>query len=247
MQNVVDVILLAGEVLLTSGAEIHRVEETIERMGRAAGFVEVEVYATPTGLFISLYSAQGQVFSRVRRIRRVSNHLEKIACVNALSRAYSSGVLSTAELREALGRLTEPETGPPWSVLLASGLGCAAFAVIFGGSPPDACFAGIMGFLVTVLQSLLSRHPVPLVVNAALGGAVAALGSLFGQSVFALDGAKVIMGAVMVLVPGVTMTTALRDMLSGELVSGVSRGAEALAVAVAVAAGVAGVLSLGVL
>ena len=69
MQNVVDVILLAGEVLLTSGAEIHRVEETIERMGRAAGFVEVEVYATPTGLFISLYSAQGQVFSRVRRIR----------------------------------------------------------------------------------------------------------------------------------------------------------------------------------
>ena len=76
---------------------------------------------------------------------------------------------------------------------------------------------------------------------------MAALGGLFGQSVFALDGAKVIMGAVMVLVPGVTMTTALRDMLSGELVSGVSRGAEALAVAVAVAAGVAGVLSLGVL
>ena len=84
------------------------------------------------------------------------------------------------------------------------------------------------------------------VVTAALGGGLAALAAQICLEFFAFDMSKVIIGAVMALVPGVIMTTALRDMLSGELVSGVSRGAEALAIALAVAAGVASVLSLGV-
>jgi uncharacterized membrane protein YjjP (DUF1212 family) len=54
-----------------------------------------------------------------------------------------------------------------------------------------------------------------------------------------------ILGAVMVLAPGMVMTTAIRDLLGGELVSGLSRSAEALVIAVAIAVGVAVVLSLG--
>jgi uncharacterized membrane protein YjjP (DUF1212 family) len=242
----VDLILTAGEVLLTSGAEIHRVEETVERMGKAAGFARVEVFATPTGLFVSLYSPQGQVFTRVRRIRRVNNHLERIASVNALSRAYSSGTISTAELQEALEKLTQPEAQHSLPVFLAGGAGCGAFAMLFGGNLTDAFAAGLIGFLVVVFSTWLRRLPVPTVVTAALGGGLAALAAQICLEFFAFDMSKVIIGAVMALVPGVIMTTALRDMLSGELVSGVSRGAEALAIALAVAAGVASVLSLGV-
>lgn len=247
MEDCVDLILTAGEVLLTSGAEIHRVEETIERMGRAAGFARVEVFATPTGLFVSLYSPQGQVFSRVRRIRHVSNHLARIACVNALSRAYAAGNISTAELREALAELTHAAADPSWPLYVGSALGCGAFSLLFGGSFLDAAFAALVGMLVAALSAFLRRFPVPNVVTAALGGALAALVARACGAFFAVDLSKVILGAVMVLVPGVIMTTALRDMLSGELVSGVSRGAEAVAVALAVAAGVAGVLSLGVI
>lgn len=245
MEDLVDLVLTAGEVLLTSGAEIHRVEETIERMGKAAGFSGVEVFATPTGLFVSLYSPQGQVFSRVRRIRRVSNHLERIACINGLSRAYSEGKLTTDELWTALERLLQPEKEYSLPVFLASGAGCCAFAVLFGGTFLDAVFAGLIGFIVVFVSTWLGQFPVPPVVTAALGGFLAALGAKLSLKFVAIDMGRVLISAVMVLVPGVIMTTALRDMLSGELVSGVSRGAEALAIAVAVAAGAACVLSLG--
>ena len=70
MQNVVDVILLAGEVLLTSGAEIHRVEETIERMGRAAGFVEVSICHANRFVYIAPIQPKDRCFLRVRRIQR---------------------------------------------------------------------------------------------------------------------------------------------------------------------------------
>ena len=80
----------------------------------------------------------------------------------------------------------------------------------------------------------------------ALIGSFAAPSLVYGVcGVLPLKLDVVILGAVMLLAPGVVMTTAIRDMLSGELVSGVSRGAEALAIAVAVATGVAVVLSIG--
>ncbi|HHY14620.1 MAG TPA: threonine/serine exporter family protein, partial [Firmicutes bacterium] len=65
MEEVVGLVLLAGELLLTYGAEMYRVEETIEVMGKAAGFAQVEVFATPTGLFLSLHTPEGRVYTRV--------------------------------------------------------------------------------------------------------------------------------------------------------------------------------------
>lgn len=246
MEELVDIVLLAGEVLLTNGAEIQRVEETIERMGRAAGFSDVEVFATPTGLFVSLYTPQGQVYSRVRRIRRVDNHLEKIALVNSLSRAYSKGEIAYWEVKQSLLELTQPTPHYSPAEILASGAGCGAFALLFGGSFIDALLAGVIGVILAVVSNWMGRYPFPRVLLAAVGGGLAALCARVFGLLFPTDISRVILGGVMVLVPGVVMTTALRDMLSGELVSGVSRGADALATAVAVAAGVAAVLSMGV-
>ncbi|NLM39965.1 MAG: threonine/serine exporter family protein [Firmicutes bacterium] len=246
MEDLVEIVLLAGEVLLTNGAEIQRVEETIARMGKAAGFLSAEGFATPTGLFVSFYAPDGRVYTRVRRIRAVKNNIAKIAAVNSLSRAYASGEISTDEVKEALLELTKPEAVYFWPAILASGPGCAGFALIFDGSMLDALFAGIIGMLVALIGAWLSQYPIPRIASSAVGGTIVALCARLFCQFSAADMNKIILGAVMVLVPGVLMTTSLRDMLSGELVSGVSRGADALAIAVGVAAGVAVVLSVGV-
>lgn len=246
MEDLVEMVLLAGEVLLTNGAEIQRVEETIARMGKAAGFSKAEGFATPTGLFVSFYAPSGHVYTRVRRIREVNNNIAKIAAVNSLSRAYACGEMTTEEVRNTLLELTKPEAAYFWPAIIASGPGCAGFALIFDGSLLDALFAGITGFLVALIGAWLGQHPVPRIVTSAVGGTIVALCARIFCHFSATDMDKIILGAVMVLVPGVLMTTSLRDMLSGELVSGVSRGADALAIAVGVAAGVAVVLSVGV-
>jgi uncharacterized membrane protein YjjP (DUF1212 family) len=245
MEQLVGLVLLAGELLLTCGAEVYRVEETMERMGQAAGFVQVEGFATPTGLFISLHAPNGRVYTRVRRIRQSYNNLATIAEVNALSRAFSAKRISVDEVRRELQRLQEQ--GAPESLRrqLIGGGGAMAFTIMYGGTWFDALLAGVTGAIVLMVTSFLHRQSVPKFLQAALGAAVAA-GLVLGISQLLTTHPNLItLGAVMVLAPGVAMTTAIRDLLSGELLSGLSRSAEALAVSVAIASGVALVLSLG--
>lgn len=245
MEQLVGSVLLAGELLLTCGAEMYRVEETMERMGKAAGFTQVEVFATPTGMFISLYTPDGRVYTRVRRIRHVQNNLATISEINALSRGFSAGEISVEQVKEELERL-QCQTNPGgFKLYLIGGLGSASFTLMYAGSWFEALIAGITGSIVLLVVSWLEGHPVPKVLQAVTGAVVAAGLVTAVADIFQFDFDVVTLGSVMVLAPGVVMTTAIRDMLSGELVSGVSRGAEALAIAVAVATGVAIVLSIG--
>lgn len=245
MEQLVGTVLLAGELLLTCGAEMYRVEETVERMGKAAGFTQVEIFATPTGMFISLYTPDGRVYSRVRRIRNVHNNLATIASINSLSRSFSVGDVSIEEVQKELDKLQSQDTSGGLKSHLIGGLGSASFTLMYAGSWFEALIAGIVGSIVLIVVSWLEGQPVPKVLQAATGAVVAAGLVTAVADIFQFNFDVVTLGAVMVLAPGVVMTTAIRDMLSGELVSGVSRGAEALAIAVAVATGVAIVLSVG--
>lgn len=245
MEQLVGLVLLAGELLLTCGAEMYRVEETIERMGRAAGFVQVEGFATPTGLFISLHAPNGRVYTRVRRIRQYHNNLSTIAEVNSLSRAFSEGSMTVDEMKLELERLRQDGAPESLTRQLVGGGGAMAFTMIFGGNWFEGLIAGITGAMVLILVSWLGRYPVPRVLQAAIGAIFAATLVMHIADVLPIHRDLTTLGAVMVMTPGVAMTTAIRDLFSGELLSGLSRSADALAVFVAIATGVAVVISLG--
>ena len=116
--------------------------------------------------------------------------------------------------------------------------------MMVGGSWLEGLVAGVVGALVLFVVSRMERR-FPKVIQAAAGSMVAAAAvTIVGQRL-SINTNIAILGAVMVLAPGLVITTAIRDLLSGELVSGLSRSAEALVIAVAIAAGVAVVLSLG--
>jgi len=244
VEELVGLILTAGELLLTCGAEMARVEDTIERMGRAAGFVQVESYATPTGLFVSLHDAQGRVYTRVKRIRGGQSNIALIAEVNALSRAFAAGELTAEQVDRALQGLREQGVPDSPARPLIGGGGSLAFAVMMGGSWLEGLVAGVVGTLVLWVVSRMEGR-FPKVIQAGVGSMVAAALVATVGSYLQLNVNVTILGAVMVLAPGLVITTAIRDLLGGELVSGLSRSAEALVIAVAIAAGVAVVLSLG--
>lgn len=243
-EKLVSLVLLVGELLLTSGAEIYRVEETVERVGKNLGFSPVDILCTPTGIFLSLTSPNGRVYTRVRRIRQIDNNLTRISTINALSRQLAQG-MAHEEFSEKIQGITGKETMSQLWLSLAGGFGSGAFAIIFGGRIIEAGFAALIGACVLYLVRRVMTHPAPRVLASAVGASLAATLGLFGESLLGLSADVTILSGVMVLVPGVTMTTAVRDMLSGELLSGVARGAEALTIAVSVAVGVALVLSIG--
>lgn len=242
-ERMVSLILLASELLIVSGAETYRVEETAERMGKAAGFITVDPFTTPTGIFITLVDDQGRVFTRVRRIRWTVNNLAIIAQVNSLSRQFSEG-MDIEQLETKLCALKESVVHPSFSQAVVGGIASGAFAIVFGGTTLQALYTIIIGFLILCLYHFGREHLVPRFLITALGGSVAAILGIVGFKLWGFATEITILSAVMVLVPGLAMTTAIRDTISGELISGVTRSAEAATIAVAVAAGVALVLGM---
>ena len=83
--EVMDVALKAGEILLKSGAEIYRVEDTVHRISNSYN-VKAEVFALPTGIFITVIGSDGEPVSFIRRIKERSVNLKRIEMINSFSR-----------------------------------------------------------------------------------------------------------------------------------------------------------------
>jgi uncharacterized membrane protein YjjP (DUF1212 family) len=243
--EIMEACLLAGKIMLQSGAETYRVEDTMMRMAAAFGITETHSYVTPTGI---IFSAEGMVEptkTKLIRILERSTDLKKVAMVNGISRQISTGSLS---LQEAISRLKEIETlnmtFPKILQVAAAAIASGCFLIMFNGSWNDfipALCSGGLGYL-----SFVSFHRfVPIkFFSEFLASFVIGLLSLFFVKIgvgHQLD--KIVIGSVMPLVPGLLITNAVRDLMAGHLVSGLSKGAEAFLAAFAIGSGIAVVLT----
>lgn len=236
--TVEEICLLAGKIMLSSGAETYRVEDTMDRIARSYGVENPQSYATLTGLHFSLDYTSTSYFLR---ITKRSTDLHKIDDVNQLSREIVSNQLS---LEIAYGKLKALEKKVlSFSLsfqILAAILTSGCFSLMFGGSWLDflpACLAGGIGYLAMILfDRLIEIRFIAEYVGASLVGLTSIICYLLGIGE-SLD--MIIIGAVMPLVPGLPITNAIRDLMAGHLVSGVSKGIEALLTAMAIGAGIA--------
>lgn len=236
----------AGVVMLQAGGEINRVEETIERIGRTYAASRVDSYATPTGLFVTGEAPDGHSYTLVRRVHATGNNLTIIAAVNDLSRRSERGELDLASARLGLQKIMQaPPPYPPVVLVFCAGIASAAFAHLLGAPVKDLWAAALAGLCVQTTVVQVDKKGWGAFARAWAGGLTAAV---VARGLNYLTGISVnwaIIGSIMTLVPGLAITNALRDIMGGQLVSGVARSVEALAIAVGIAAGVGLVLGLG--
>ncbi|WP_088105920.1 threonine/serine exporter family protein [Halalkalibacter urbisdiaboli] len=241
-----DICMLAGEIMLTYGAETYRVEETLERMAKAAGFKHVHSFVTTTGIFLSFEDEDvGDVMQMIRVDDRMQD-LNKVSLVNQVSREFVSGMINEEEALSQLHAIAKaPLNYPPLLLHFCSGIAGGAFSYLFGGGLADALPAFIAGFsaswCVVTLQEYMKVKFFAEFMSAFLGGVVAICLVLLGVGEN-LD--QVIIGTLMPLVPGIPLTNAVRDLMSGDLLAGVSRGAEAIITALSIATGIALAIAL---
>jgi uncharacterized membrane protein YjjP (DUF1212 family) len=236
-----DVLLLAADaarLLLESGGETYRAEEAAVSFATALGGAEAECYATPTGVTISFAGIDGKIHSIVRRIKRRSMHLERVALVDALARELVAGTKDYYSAASELGRI---ETLPGRGALASSAaaaLGAGFFTLLFGGTWNDALVAAATGALVSRFPPAMARRQMPDFFTNLVAGAVATFLCL-GASRLGLAGHAdaTVIGVLMLLVPGIAVTNAIRDTIAGDLVAGVARGADALMSAVGISVG----------
>jgi uncharacterized membrane protein YjjP (DUF1212 family) len=239
---VTKVCMLAGKIMLESSAETYRVEDTMNRIARAYGVRDPQSYATPTAINFSVDLAEA---ANMMRIEKRTTDLNKIAEVNDLSRKIAAGQFSIEEALTELKKLDKYKVLYSNTILvLVAAITSGCFTIMFGGSWVDfipSFLSGGLGFLGFLLfDKLVEIRFISEFVASAIIGIVAVILVAIG---FGSELDKIIIGAVMPLVPGLHITNAVRDLLAGHLVAGLSKGVEALLTAFAIGAGVAVVLA----
>jgi len=232
----------AGVVLLQSGADVARVEDTVSRILRAYGVGEPEIYATPTGIFISVADEQTTV---VRRVRTRTLALDRVSAVNALSRALAAEPKPPSEALRTIRAIAEqPPPFPRWLDVPASGLAAAAATVLVGGSLPGVLPAFLANLVVQAGERVCRWLGLPDAVTDLISGANAVFCATVLHRWLGVPVGPVVAGGIMILVPGIAFTNALRDAIAGDLVSATARGLEAFIKVTALAVGVGAALFL---
>lgn len=227
-----------GHQLAANGAETFRVEESVSRILSAYG-INSEVFAIPNCLIVSIETAEGKPMTRMRRIPNINTNMDAIERYNNLSRQ----ICATTPDPEQFARMlkdTEHVTAKYKLPVFLVGhfLTAAGFAVFFGGNAIDCICSGICGFLIGLINLMLDRFKVNMffstILSSFLMSSIAYLMSGLGIT---NNVDTVIIGALMLLVPGMLFTNAMRDIIFGDTNSGVNRIVQVLLIAVAIALG----------
>lgn len=226
-----------GMILLESGAETYRVEDTMTRICKAYGADVVDAYATPTMLLIS-FSIHGDLVHNIKRTSIKSVDLQKIDRINALSRRI---VVDQIPIDDLLVLLEEYNSQPKYkdfTMIMAAGIATFGFGFFFGGTLIDALCAFLLGILMKIILIFLNKIEFNPFFTNVIGGAFITLGSYVFKCMGVCDSMDiVIISTIMLLVPGLALTNAIRDSVSGDLVSGLARTTEAIFIAIAIALG----------
>ena len=230
---------LAGRIILENGGETYRAEDTVTRMAHALGMTEVDVFGIPSGLFISYTDEGGERETSVCRIFLRGTHLARVDRVNQISRQLAAGELPPEALMSALQEAARLGEGMAvWYAPLMGFLTAAGFAVMFGGGVVDMAVGGLCAALTLLVPRLLRRRDAGGMSSVLVGGVVCAFIPLVFHALTGLGVVEaMIASAIMPLVPGLSMTNAVQDILRGDMVSGVAHAARAVMVAALLAGG----------
>ena len=153
-RRIMDFIMAAGQTLLENGAEVFRVEQTMEIMARSFHLREFHVYILTNGIFASAGTAE---ISEVRNVPVRTTHLGRVAAVNELSRQIAAGGLTLDEAEAQLARAQRIPFPNDWVQLVAGLSGAFCFAMIFGGTLRAGLAAAVAGLAANGYLLLCER------------------------------------------------------------------------------------------
>ena len=238
MEKLLHCMLDIAEEMTACGAEVNRIEDTLTRLGLAYGASRMNVFVITSSIVITMDLPDGRHYTQSRRIQNPGGtDFKKLEAVNELSRRCCASPMPAAQLQEELCRIEESALRRKY-FYLGSILAAGAFSVFFGGGLEDGIAAACFAVLICILQEKLMPVCKNKVTFNLLCSLVVGLGiCMTAKWIPALHADKIMIGDIMLLIPGIAMTNAVRDVLVGDTIAGVMRLIETLLWAGALACG----------
>lgn len=241
-KKVMKTALLAGQLMVKSGAEMRRVEDTMEYILKSAkngdNNIVYTVFAVATGMTMSLW-VDDKVYTYTTRIKNRETNLNSIYLVNNVSRDLSSGKINIDEAYEKLKKIKEEKNYSKTVDFIAHILIGSFFTLALGGSLYDFIASVIVGLSLVSGLYVIKR----IGFNNFCIVMVSAFSTVFSAylleiiSPININRDLIIIGVFTPLLPGVSFTTAIRDTLNGDYISGMARMLEAIVIALSMAVG----------
>ena len=240
-----EIILKAGKILLSSGAEISRTEDTMNYIARAMNFKDLEAYVSNRGIFATAKKADETEITRIYNVPEVDINLSKIESVNALSRRITQKNITIEEIESELNQIDTMSDYSFFWRLVAYTLGASGFSYAIGSSITDSIIAGIIGLILGVYMCTIKRILSSDVLITILGSIlIALLGNLFIHFELGSNLSVILLGAMIDIVPGVPFVNAIREYSQNNYNTGITLMMGALLTCISMAVGVAVVQSL---
>lgn len=236
--EILDLINKIGFLLLKHGAEIYRVEESIQRMCEGFGFTNIEVFAIPSYFTLSLTLHDGTPYHSSKRSRANRIHLDHLYELNNLVRKISNQEISISDIKKEIDYIQSQPLNFHL-ILIGYIVSCAMFCIFFGGGINEMIVSALIGYVLYYFILLFEKFNINSIARTISASMVlATIAILFKKAGFIENQQSVITGTLMLLVPGIAITNSLRDIIGGDFVSGLSRMVEAILIAGSIAIGV---------
>lgn len=227
--NLLHEILNLGQAMIESGAEVNRVEDTLTRLGMAYGAQRMDVFVITSSIVVTMIFPDGQEMTQTRRIIKPGGtNFTRLEALNSLSRDCCMDPMPVEELSGKLDALEHAEKRKGF-IYIGSMLAAGSFAVFFGGGLWEGIVAALFAILICFLQYELTPFcPNKVIFNLLCSLLVGGSICLFARVFPGLHADKVMIGDIMLLIPGLAMTNSIRDVLVGDTISGIMRLIESL-------------------
>lgn len=235
---------LAGKIMLESGAETYRVEETIVRICTAFGAHTADSFVIPTGIMVTV-TYYDEVATLIKRITSRGVDLNKIDQINDLSRKIQTESIDICDFNKELLKISNSTRYSPIITLLWSSIAAGCFSIMFGGTFKDFFAASLIGAIIKIVSIIFQKLSInEFFVNSFCGALCSILAMIFLKLNLCSNLDKTIIGSIMLLVPGLIITNAIRDTIAGDFLSGITKASEAFLIAVSIAVGTGAILSI---
>lgn len=229
----------AGAIMLENGAEIYRVEDTVERIIRSkTNAKDVDVYSTFNVIILS-FTFDNEVHTNVRRVKNRSNNLFYVDKVNQFSRDFCAGKFSLEEALIELKKIKESKGRPLFERIFGGAIAAGAFSLLLSGGQNEMAISIIVGMLSYYAANFMEQNGIGyFVVNYLYGVIVSILTIIAAHFIPDIKSGIIIVSSMMALLPGITITNAMRDLMSGDATSGLTGAVIGILISTALAMGV---------
>jgi len=226
-----------AENIIKCGGTVHRAEETVERICKSHGAIHVEVFSITTMIIASIRMENGEYAMQTRRMYGYCNNFTRLDILNSISRDICNKKITLDEAQKLIKTAKNAESYSPAVTIIAAMLISGSFAMFFGGTLLDAIASAVLGFIISFISRFAPKTLNQMATNLVLSLLAGFLAIFFAKIGFGEHYDKIMIGTIMILIPGLAFGTSIRDLLCGDTLSGILQLIQSVLLAAIIAFG----------